>query len=90
MNVCGVVHMYICVWDAHVHVYIYGGWASLMLGIQFNILYSLISIRVSQSNPEFTNTARFPSQLAPGIPSWSSNVGVTGWLTHPPSIYMGA
>jgi hypothetical protein len=60
-----------------------------MLGIQFNILYSLISIRVSQSNPEFTNTARFPSQLAPGIPSWSSNVGVTGWLTHPPSIYMG-
>lgn len=38
-----------------------------MLGILFNLLCSLISISVPQSDLEFPNIARFTSDLVPGI-----------------------
>lgn len=77
------IHVHICMGYTCSCVYVGPG---LILGIFFNLPYPWS--RVSQSNPEFTNTTRFTSQLASGIiclcpPSWNSRlVDTSTWRLH--------
>lgn len=77
------IHVHVCVGYTCNCVYV---GPRLILGIFCNLHYPWS--RVSQSNPEFTNTTRFTSQLASGItclclPSWNGRlVDTFTWHLH--------